>query len=728
MDMAVALKISAGVTGQQAVDQLRTSMDRLDGTVGKIKIAFGALGGAAVLAGFVGMIKGAIDAGDKLNDLSQKTGIAVEDLDALGFAAELNGSNLDQVSGALSKLAKNMAEAAGGSKEAIAVFGQFGISQAEIKSGAINTTEAMARIADKIAAMPDGWQKAAAAQKVFGKSAADIVPLLNAGGNAIRDARAELEGYGALFTGGFAKASDDFNDQMVLMRRMAGALSLSFAKELLPVMSGFLKGLIDAKMRIDDVAGDMSLAEWAGESAKAIAALVDVIRVSAQSTIALAGSFQAVWADIKLAGTFLAGGEGLNPFSAENKKILNDALAERNATVEAANQRYVTLWKMNGSATFDAVKAQMDKLKSTVKQAGEPGTAGKGGGGFGGFDFGAGKESEFEKYKKQLEEQLSKTGELTKAEETLRLVQTDRFKEASAAERQQLVNIAKQIDSAQTFQKIQELARKEAGAIEMLRLEGEQVNMTAREYQKLVAVRQHELEVAEATKKMSAEDAARYREAADGLFKMKEGIKQVNYEQSRTFETGAKRAFNTYIDQIQDVARSTEAAFSNAFRGMEDALVNFVMTGKLNFKDLASSILQDMARMLIQQQIMAPLMAAAKAGFGFADGGVMTSGGPMPLKTYSNGGIANSPQLALFGEGRMNEAYVPLPDGRSIPVTMQGGAAGGNVNNVTVNVSVENTGDQVKGDQGADNLGRVIANAVKSELINQKRPGGLLAA
>jgi hypothetical protein len=44
----------------------------------------------------------------------------------------------------------------------------------------------------------------------------------------------------------------------------------------------------------------------------------------------------------------------------------------------------------------------------------------------------------------------------------------------------------------------------------------------------------------------------------------------------------------------------------------------------------------------------------------------------MPLKAYSKGGVANSPQLALFGEGRMNEAYVPLPDGRSIPVTMNG--------------------------------------------------------
>jgi hypothetical protein len=55
----------------------------------------------------------------------------------------------------------------------------------------------------------------------------------------------------------------------------------------------------------------------------------------------------------------------------------------------------------------------------------------------------------------------------------------------------------------------------------------------------------------------------------------------------------------------------------------------------------------------------------------FADGGIMTSRGPLPLNRYASGGIANSPQLAMFGEGRTPEAYVPLPDGRSIPVSMK---------------------------------------------------------
>ena len=62
---------------------------------------------------------------------------------------------------------------------------------------------------------------------------------------------------------------------------------------------------------------------------------------------------------------------------------------------------------------------------------------------------------------------------------------------------------------------------------------------------------------------------------------------------------------------------------------------------------------------------------------GFAGGGVMSSKGPIPLRKYASGGIADSPQMAMFGEGSHKEAYVPLPDGRSIPVSLRGALGDG---------------------------------------------------
>lgn len=86
------------------------------------------------------------------------------------------------------------------------------------------------------------------------------------------------------------------------------------------------------------------------------------------------------------------------------------------------------------------------------------------------------------------------------------------------------------------------------------------------------------------------------------------------------------------------------------------------------------------------------------APLAFAKGGILDSLGSVPLRKYAAGGIARSPQLALYGEAGP-EAYVPLPDGRSIPVTLNTGtAAQQGVPNVTVNV-INQTTQQVSSQQ-----------------------------
>ena len=95
--------------------------------------------------------------------------------------------------------------------------------------------------------------------------------------------------------------------------------------------------------------------------------------------------------------------------------------------------------------------------------------------------------------------------------------------------------------------------------------------------------------------------------------------------------------------------------------------------------------------------------------------------GPLPLRSYAGGGVANTPQLALFGEGRTPEAYVPLPDGRSIPVTMSGGAS---IRGGDVIVQVQNTGADPQ------QIAAVVRTAVDQshrELVEQINRGGTMA-
>jgi lambda family phage tail tape measure protein len=77
---------------------------------------------------------------------------------------------------------------------------------------------------------------------------------------------------------------------------------------------------------------------------------------------------------------------------------------------------------------------------------------------------------------------------------------------------------------------------------------------------------------------------------------------------------GASRAFANYIDETKDVAGQTEGLFSDALHGVEDAFVNAATTGKLSFKDLADSIIADLARIVAKAYIVTPILAALGIG------------------------------------------------------------------------------------------------------------------
>lgn len=87
-------------------------------------------------------------------------------------------------------------------------------------------------------------------------------------------------------------------------------------------------------------------------------------------------------------------------------------------------------------------------------------------------------------------------------------------------------------------------------------------------------------------------------------------------EKQKSFALGASEALKNYYDESQNVFKQTEEAVGSAFKGMEDALVEFVKTGKLDFKSLVDSIIGDIARIVIKQQITGPLAGLLGGLFG----------------------------------------------------------------------------------------------------------------
>lgn len=168
--------------------------------------------------------------------------------------------------------------------------------------------------------------------------------------------------------------------------------------------------------------------------------------------------------------------------------------------------------------------------------------------------------------------------------------------------------------------------------------------------------------------------AVRQAQAKEATQKLREA--QEAYNNAVRF---AGTAVSGFLSDIVSGGKNAEEALSNLVKRLADAVLQAELLGDGPLASLLGTKGKDGAVGGLLGQLFsglapsspgaaAPVASAPTLPFGFANGGVMSPSGPLALKAYSTGGVATGPQLALFGEGANNEAFVPLPDGRSIPV------------------------------------------------------------
>jgi TP901 family phage tail tape measure protein len=219
-------------------------------------------------------------------------------------------------------------------------------------------------------------------------------------------------------------------------------------------------------------------------------------------------------------------------------------------------------------------------------------------------------------------------------------------------------------------------------------------------------------------------------EAGEDYYKQgTQKAKELEAQLTRTFGGSMKAKVESYAKTVGDFGSQVGDVVVKAFKGLEDQMVNFVMTGKMAFKDLARSIIADMARIAIRAAIIKPLMGALFPKLEFAKGGVLENG--KHITAYSKGGVVTRPTIFPMakGMGLMSEAgpeaIMPLKRGKGGRLGVE--AQGGGGANIVVNVDAQGTSVQGS-DQEGRQLGKLIAAAVKGTIIQEQRPGGLLAA
>ena len=282
------------------------------------------------------------------------------------------------------------------------------------------------------------------------------------------------------------------------------------------------------------------------------------------------------------------------------------------------------------------------------------------------------------------------------------------------------------------------------------------------------------------SRNMSEEEFARKSQAlADANKAATDQIRQ-NYadveKAQGDWTKGATSAWANYLDSASNIAGQTKTLFGNAFSSMEDAIVNFAMTGKLSFADFTKSILADMARIATRQASSALLsslvgaatsyftgggggnglaagsagatssnLGASQAGYSSAyfqaDGGAWANG----VQMFANGAaftnsVVSKPtafgmaggQTGVMGEAGP-EAIMPLTRTAGgqlgVRAISGGGSGGGNVYNFPVAVSVQTQGNGgTASTEDTTQLGKGIQQAAKAEaetaIARALQPGG----
>lgn len=181
--------------------------------------------------------KRAIDTADNMSKAAQKVGVATEALSRLNYAAGYSDVSLEQLTGGLQRLTKNLADVASGKGATAAVALQaLGISATDSTGKLRAADEVFAEIADRFSRLEDGSTKTALAIQLFGRTGADLIPLLNSGRDGLQAMADESDRLGVTVSTKTGRAAEQFNDTLTKVGRIIDGVAMKVAEAALPAL------------------------------------------------------------------------------------------------------------------------------------------------------------------------------------------------------------------------------------------------------------------------------------------------------------------------------------------------------------------------------------------------------------------------------------------------------------------------------------------------------------
>ena len=239
------------------------TLTKVSQTFGKISDASGkvaqatkgistAAGGA--LAGIAGLAYKSVQAADDLNTLAKQTGLSTAELQKMQYASDLIDVSVDSITGAMTKMKKNMTST---SKDTQAAFQRIGVSVTESNGQLRDSTTVFYEVLEGLSHVANETERDTLAMQLFGRSADELAGIVDDGGAALRELGLEAEQLGLIMDQQTLDSLNNVNDAVDKLKAKAnGELAQTGAKAMEALMPVFEK-VLDAMSKALDYIGSL---------------------------------------------------------------------------------------------------------------------------------------------------------------------------------------------------------------------------------------------------------------------------------------------------------------------------------------------------------------------------------------------------------------------------------------------------------------------------------------
>lgn len=625
-----------GEAGKRGFGRLSQEMEaanaRLAAFSRRVKIAAAAAVAAAAAAG-VAMIRSGLQVVDAQTKLAASLGTTTESVQVLARAGDLAGVSMGEIEQATLQLTRRLAQAAQGAGPAVKALERLRLTAEELRR--LPLDQRIAAIQEALATYVPEAERAAVASQLFGDRAGLVFSRIDTA--TLRQAAADVRDFGVAVSDQDARQIERTNDALsrlgLIWRGLSNQLAVAAAPALEAVANAMaalarttgplglaIKGLFDNIGRLATYAATFA-AFMAGRWVAGMVAAAVSVRGLATALVLLRGALirTGIGALIVAAGELIyqfgrlvrgAGGFG------EAMRLMGDVARE--------------VWERIGMGgetlglVLRSVFARIEALWLTVLSTLQKGWA----------DF--------------LHRVAAAARNIPGLDETALALGNSAIRAGSA-----YYEFAAAADAARTkADDLAQSARDTAAA-----MTAPLSSIAARR-----AAMRDASDDSAAGMQRATDAAARFNETIESTGRSATAAKPKVKETPEAAKTGwqaALAALQEYADKAKEVGKEVGDALVRAFKGMEDAIVKFVTTGKLEFRTLVDSIVADLIRIQLRKNLLGPLANWLGGLFGgsggglfaglFHEGGLVTAAGGMTRRPMPALAFAHAPRMHRGG-------------------------------------------------------------------------------